>query len=631
MKDTVSSLNQKSLLSLSLTALGVVYGDIGTSPLYAMKVSLTNISINLTNIFGILSLIFWALILIISVKYLLFVFRADNNGEGGILALLALLRRTKRIKSIHIILLLGIFGAGLMFGDGMLTPAISVLSAVEGLEVIEPRFSGMILPLAYVILISLFSVQFLGTKRIGFVFGPIILLWYVTIALLGLIQIIQIPQVLLAINPWYVINFFHHNGMVAFMLLGGIFLVVTGGEALYGDLGHFGKKPIRFSWFTIALPGLLLNYFGQGAYLLIHPDAIENPFYLLAPTWFSVPLLLIATLATIVASQAVISAIFSLTKQAVLLNFYPRLPIIQTSEQQKGQIYIPQINFILGLGTIVLISFFKSSNALAHAYGIAVNLVMLLTTLLISYVALKRWHWGVIKIGLFFSGIVTIEVIFLGSNLQKFSTGGWFPISVACVCMVVMYTWYSGIRYLQHKNLALKGSLSRFIKRMHDENFQQINQATAVFITDVYDKSGNSFLHFLELTRTLPEHVLILNYYTEDIPYVPVENRVSIERIDNNIYLLTLRYGFMDFISIPKALSLAYKKQVIPFSLNMDLITYFIGVPNIVASLKKKTLPFFWQEKLFAFLMRNYSSNLNIEFYKLPYNKTVAIGTYCTI
>jgi KUP system potassium uptake protein len=622
---------QKSLFSLSFASLGVVFGDIGTSPLYAMKVSLQGIPIDLPDVLGVLSLIFWTLLLIISVKYLLLVFRADNDGEGGILALLALLKRTKSQQSFGFMLLVGIFGAGLMFGDGMLTPAISVLSAVEGLDVIDPHFSRGILPLSILILIALFSVQYMGTKKIGFIFGPLIFCWFLLIGFLGLKQVILNPIVLYAINPYYIIHFFHTNGTVAFRLLGGIFLVTTGGEALYGDLGHFGKTPIRLSWFFVVLPGLMLNYFGQGAYLLLHPAAIENPFYLLAPPWFVMPLLIIATIATIIASQAVISAIFSLTKQAVLLDFYPRLPIVQTSEYQKGQIYIPQINTLLALGTIVLILIFKSSDALAHAYGIAVNLVMLLTTILITYVAIKRWQWGVLRVISVFSFFILIECAFLGSNVQKISTGGWFPIGVAILCMIVMYTWHSGIEYFRHKSAGLKGSLMKTIKELQTHKFHCINDTTAIFITDIYDKSGRSFIHFLELSHALPENILIVNYTIENIPYVHIESKFKIQHLDKNIYYMTIHYGFMDFISIPQALYLAAKKELLPFVINPELLTYFIEVPNLVASLKKKTLSFFWQERLFTFLMRNYSSRLNIEFYKLPHNRTIAIGTYYTI
>ena len=368
---------RQTLPSLSLAALGVVYGDIGTSPLYALRVSLRGMPINLIDVLGVLSLIFWSLIIVISIKYLVILLAADNDGEGGILALSALVKRKNGNPS-KLFFMIGVFGAGLMLGDGMLTPAISVISALEGIDVFVPQFSPWVLPLTCLILMALFFVQSYGTGKIGFIFGPIIFMWFCMIAFLGVVQIIDNPLVLNAVNPYYAFEFFYQNGFRGYIVLGSVFLVMTGGEALYADLGHFGKVPIRMTWFFLVLPCLLLNYFGQGAYLLTHPEAIINPFYMLAPSWFAVPLIIIATMATIIASQSVISATFSLTKQAVLLGLYPHLPIIQTSHLQRGQIYIPQMNVILGLGTLLLVLTFKNSDALTHAYGIAVNLVMVL-------------------------------------------------------------------------------------------------------------------------------------------------------------------------------------------------------------------------------------------------------------
>ncbi|AHE67980.1 potassium transporter Kup [Legionella oakridgensis] len=625
-----TTLDNPTLFSLSLAALGVVYGDIGTSPLYAMRESLDGLPINLADVLGVLSLIFWSLILVISFKYLVILFRADNNGEGGILALLALLKRFIGDKT-QIFFILGIFGAGLMLGDGMLTPAISVISAIEGFHVIVPELSHWVLPLTSIILIGLFSVQSYGTAKIGFVFGPIIFIWFVILAILGAVQIIHNPVVLKAINPIYAYDFFKINGWKGYALLGGIFLVVTGGEALYADLGHFGKKPIRISWFLVALPGLLLNYFGQGAYLLNHPEAIANPFYLLAPKWFLFPLLIIATLATIIASQAVISATFSLTKQAVLLGLYPHLPIVQTSKSKKGQIYIPQMNLVLAIGTLLLIVTFKNSNALAHAYGIAVNLVMILTSVLIVYLAIKKWRWNpVILIALFsFSG--AIDVAFLGANIQKIITGGWVPIIFALACAFIMYTWHQGRQYLYKAYYMKKEELSKILKQFDYKSLNRLPETTAIFITDIYDKSGGSFLHFLKLNRALPEHILIINYIVEDTPYVASPDRFEVSCLKENICELTLHYGFMDTVSIPQALYIANDRQILPFQVNIETATYMIEIPNVVASKKQHTLWFYWQEKLFAFLVRNYSANLNIEFYQLPYNRTIALGTYYMI
>ncbi|WP_133131027.1 potassium transporter Kup [Legionella yabuuchiae] len=616
-----------TLFTMSLAALGVVYGDIGTSPLYAMRESLYGLPINLVDVLGVLSLIFWSFILVISLKYLVILFRADNDGEGGILALLALVKRHMGDKA-RILFVLGIFGAGLMLGDGMLTPAISVISAIEGLNIIVPSLSNWVIPLTILILIGLFSVQSYGTAKIGFIFGPIIFIWFVTIGILGFVHIIQNPVVLKAVSPLYAYHFFVVNGWTGYALLGGIFLVVTGGEALYADLGHFGKTPIRVSWFTIALPGLLLNYFGQGAYLLNHPDAIVNPFYMLAPKWFSFPLLVIATVATIIASQAVISAVFSLTRQAVLLGLYPHLPIIQTSKSKRGQIYIPQMNLILALGTLFLILTFKSSNALAHAYGIAVNLDMIMTSMLIIYLAIKKWHWHPLNLILMFSFFGIIDFAFLGANIQKIMTGGWVPVVFAMICAFIMYTWYQGRQYLQEEYYIKKEEYTKILKQFDYKSLHHLPDTTAIFITDVYDRSGGSFLHFLKLVRTLPEYILIVNYKVENIPYVSSTDRFEMHCPKENVCELTLHYGFMDTISIPQALYVANERKLLPFEVNIEAATYLLEIPNVVASKKKDTLWFYWQEKLFAFLVRNYSANLNIEFYQLPYNRTIAIGTY---
>ncbi|MBA2651008.1 MAG: KUP/HAK/KT family potassium transporter [Tatlockia sp.] len=622
---------QKSPLtfSLSLAALGIVYGDIGTSPLYAMRESLDKLPINLTNILGVLSLIFWSLILIISIKYLVILFRADNDGEGGILALLALLKQFLGDKA-RIILLIGIFGAGLMLGDGMLTPAISVLSAIEGLTVIAPSFTNWIIPMTVVILISLFSIQSYGTSKIGIIFGPIILIWFITLAILGASQIIQNPIVLKAISPWYAIEFFRTNGWNGYIHLGGIFLVVTGGEALYADMGHLGKKPIRLSWFLVALPALLLNYFGQGANLLNNPAAILNPFYLSAPVWFLFPLLIIATLATIIASQAVISATFSLTKQAILLGLYPHLSIKQTSDV-KGQIYVPQMNFILAIGTLLLIITFKNSKSLTHAYGIAVNLDMILTVLLIAYLAIKKWQWNPIIIIVMFSFFAIIDIAFLGANILKVETGGWVPVAFASVCAFIMYTWQKGMYHLRETYYMKKVELTKILKQFDYQSLQRLPGMTAIFITDVYDKSGGSFLHFLAINRILPEHILIVDYRVENVPYISSDQRYNLRILKANVCELTLHYGFMDTVSIPEALSLANDKKVLPFTLDIKRATYLLEIPNVIASTQKETLAFFWQEKIFAFLVRNYSTNINIEFYQLPYNRTIALGTYYII
>ncbi len=618
-------------LSLSVAALGIVYGDIGTSPLYAMREAIGGLPTNSTSVLGILSLIFWSLIAIISIKYLWLVFRADNNGEGGILSLLALLKGADGKKMAKSLFIIAIFGAGLMFGDGMLTPAISIVSAVEGLNVIVPQLSHYIIPLSCIILLGLFSVQHYGTGKIGFIFGPIILLWFITIGIIGFAKIIENPFVLKAINPFYAFDFIHTYGWKGYRLLGDIFLVVTGGEALYADLGHLGKKPIRVSWFLIALPALLLNYFGQGAYLLSEPTGISNPFYLMAPSWFLIPLLLIATLATVIASQAVITATFSITRQAVLLGLYPHLPIQQTSKEHPGQIYIPQINFFLGLGTLALILYFKSSSALAHAYGININLDMALTTIMIAVLAYTQWNWSLIKTIAVFSIFLSIDFMFLGANMQKFTTGGWLPVALAGLCAIVMYTWTVGMEYLRTNHFMKKEDITKILRLLHRLHLQTLSNSTAIFIADFYDKSGGGFLQFLKISRAMPEHVLIVNYQVKNIPYVNTVERFEVKKLDENIIELTLHYGFMDFISIPQALFVANELELLPFKLDVDKAIFLVEIPNIIASSEVSTLTFFWQEKLFSFFLRNYSANLNAEFYQLPLDRTITLGTYFKI
>jgi KUP system potassium uptake protein len=441
-------------------------------------------------------------------------------------------------------------------------------------------------------------------------------------------QIIRAPMVLQAVNPHYAFEFLIQNGWKGYALLGGVFLVMTGGEALYADLGHFGKRPIRFSWFTVALPALLLNYFGQAAYLYQHPTAINNPFYLLAPSQYTMPLVILATIATVIASQAVITATFSLTKQAVLLGLYPHLPIIQTSKEQRGQIYIPQMNYILGIGSLLLVLTFKSSNALTHAYGMAVNFVMLLVTLMIAYTAHRvwKWHWSLVIA--IFPIFLVVDILFLGANLEKLITGGWVPILFATICAFIMFTWNQGMNYLRTAYYTKKTSVPKILEQLDNKNLKQLPGATAIFITDVYDQSGGSFLQFLKLSNAIPEHILLLSYHVRHVPYVHLHERFQIKILNNRACHLILHYGFMDYISVPEALDECVANKLLPFVFEVEKITYFVEIPNILASPSKKTLWFEGQEKLFAFLMRNYSSNLNIDFYQLPYDRTVAIGTY---
>ncbi|MFA6037579.1 MAG: KUP/HAK/KT family potassium transporter [Legionellales bacterium] len=618
----------KKIIPYSIAALGVVYGDIGTSVLYAMRLSLQGIAVNPENVLGVLSLIFWALILIVSVKYLCFILRADNDGEGGVLALFALLKASS-MQHRRLFFLLGILGTGLLLGDGMLTPAISVMSAVEGLHVISPGFSHLVLPLTLIILVGLFFIQHNGTGKIGYYFGPIVLLWFIVIGVLGAHHIFQNLTVINAINPYYAYQFFVNNTWTGYALLGGVFLVLTGAEALYADLGHFGKGPIRLSWFTVALPALLLNYFGQGAHLLQDPSAISNPFYALAPTWFEYPLLILATLATIIASQAVISAIFSLTRQAILLDLYPRIPIIQTSNTQFGQIYVPQMNIILAIGTIALVIIFQSSGALANAYGIAVNLVMVGVTLMVMRLANQYWRWSVVKVIAVFGLFLIIELAFLGANLEKIMNGGWIPLLLAALAMFVMLTWYQGMKYLRTNYYMEKVSLMEIIKHFDAKDLNILKNTTSVFVTDPYDNSGGCFLHYLKLSHMIPEHVLMVSIMIETRPVVPTNERYKLTAVGKNIYRIVLHYGFTEIINIPEALEKADRLKIFPFYLDVDQVNYLVEITHILVSRRKHTLFFHWQEQLFAFLMRN--AVLDIDFLHLPYNRTTAMGTYCEI
>lgn len=620
-------MKKQKLLPLSLAALGIVYGDLGTSPIYALQQTLLHISVSTENILGILSLVFWALVLVISTRYVIVFLRADNDGEGGVLALVTLLRRQDK-KVPRLFFYLGIIGAGLLLGDGMITPAISVISAIEGLKVISPSFSYLVVPISFAILFILFACQRFGTEKIGISFGPILFCWFITIAVLGLNAIIHNPTVLRAINPYYAFLFFKHGGWHVYILLSGVFLVITGAEAMYADLGHFGRLPIQIGWFAVALPSLLLNYFGQGANLLQSPDAISHSFYALAPSWFAYPLLIIATLATIIASQAVISASFSLTRQAILLNVCPRLSIIHTSKKEKGQIYMPQVNFILATGTLLLVLIFRSSDALAAAYGMSVNLVMIIVAILVMCVARLNWQWSIAKILQVFLIFSLIDLAFLGANLHKIEEGAWIPLVFALVVGTMMITWEKGMEVLRASYYMKRIALLDGLGELKTSKLNFLDNVTAVFMADPYDKSGGSFFHYLKLNRIMPEQVLIVSMTTENYPYVYEKKRYELQKLQKNIYKLILHYGFMQTVSIPRVLQLAIQSKIFPFTLELEKAIYLVETINITN--KKRSSPLYpWQKKLFYFLLRN--SELDIQFFKLPTNKTISIGSYCEI
>ena len=615
----------KRLGLLTLTALGVVYGDIGTSPLYALRECFKaeyGISPTPGNIVGVLSLITWSLILVVSIKYIVFILRADNRGEGGILALLALLlqhkRRTDDRRRRLLLVSLGLFGAALLYGDGVITPAISVLGAVEGLEVSAPGLARVVVPITLVILFALFMVQRFGTARVGTAFGPIMLVWFVTIATLGVRAIVHTPAVLAAFNPLHGLQFFAEHGIAGFLTLGAVVLCVTGGEALYADMGHFGKRPIRIAWFAAVLPALLLNYFGQGALLLGNPSAASNPFYLLAPAAFQWPLLVIATLAAIVASQALISGAFSLTQQSVQLGYSPRMQIIHTSKHEAGQIYIPEVNKALMVGCLLLVLFFGNSSALSAAYGIAVTGTMAITSLLFAVVARSRWGWSRLHVGTLVAGFLVIDLSFLVANVVKIEHGGWVPLAMALGVYVLMSTWKRGRMQLGAIQEAGALPLELFLKGLERNEPVRV-KGTAVFMTSSVEGVPVVLLHHLKHNKMLHETVVLLSVTTRGIPEVPPERGLTIERLGHGFVRVVATFGFMQSPNIPELLARA-SQQGVPFP-PMDT-SYYLGRERLVLTGHAKMSR--WRKKLFALMSRNARSAT--EFFQIPPNRVIELG-----
>ncbi len=621
MEDT--SIDWRRLFGLSFGALGVVYGDIGTSPLYSLRQALLHLPATSANIYGVLSLVFWYLVIIICCKYLLIILRADNDGEGGILALSSLLKQTIKSEG-RLLVFITIVGIGLIIGDGMITPAISVLSAVEGMEAVSLEFSKFIIPATIVILLLMFWIQRIGTGRIGTLFAPIILLWFLVIGVLGLLQIVQHPGILAAVNPYYAVHFFVEEKTLALVALGGVFLSVTGGEALYADIGHFNKSSIRLAWFSVALPGLLLNYFGQGANLLAHPSAITNPFYSLSPQWFLPILIILATLATIIASQAIISAVFSIIKQATLLNLIPRFKIIQTSVIEKGQIYVPLINIFLAAGTCGLVLMFKSSENLGNAYGIAVNLYMIITTFLVAQVAYSVWRWNFLQLSVFVVFFI-IDLANLLGNSFKFMTGGWIPLVITAGGVIIMYTWRKGFRQLRRLNYQEALADSTIIADLNAKTIPRL-PGTTLFITDPYDEMGGSLLHHLKINRILTKTVVFVSVIIENKPFTPLSEKFEILQKAEGFYLLNIHYGFAEDVHLPNILEVMTKTMTLPFQIDVKNMAFFVEIIAIEITKNRIDSLQSWQKYLFSFMLRN--AVPDIQFYSLPYNKTVAIGTY---
>ncbi|HEY7744938.1 MAG TPA: potassium transporter Kup [Desulfuromonadales bacterium] len=629
MKETEKSKPQgRYLLVLSLAALGVVYGDIGTSPLYAMRECFHGphaLPVTTWNVLGVLSLIFWSLVLVISVKYLVFILRADNQGEGGILALTALVspERTQAKGGRLLLILMGLFGAALLYGDGMITPAISVLSAVEGLEIVTPVFAPYVIPITVVILVVLFFFQHHGTAGVGVIFGPVTLVWFAVLALLGITKIVQHPIVLTAVSPHYALEFFLRNGWTGFLVLGSVFLVVTGGEALYADMGHFGTRPIRLAWFGLVLPALLLNYFGQGALLLARPETVSNPFYLMAPSWALIPMVVLATAATVIASQAVISGAFSLSMQAVQLGYSPRLDIEHTSARERGQIYLPAINWLLMLCCIGLVIGFRSSSNLAAAYGIAVTTTMVVTTLLFFFLTRDRWRWPLPLALLLCGSFLVFDLAFFSATIAKIAHGGWFPLTVAAVIFTLMSTWKRGRRILAAQLQAGALPLEDFRASIQLSPPQRV-PGTAVFMSGNLRVIPSALLHNLKHNKVLHQRLVVLSVVTEEIPHVPASRRVTLEAVGEGMYQMVLRYGFMEEPNIPAALA---GVELDGWKFNMMETTFFLGRETLIPS--KKPGMALWREKLFMVMSRNARSAT--DFFGLPPNRVIELGVQIEI
>ncbi|MDC4523284.1 potassium transporter Kup [Acinetobacter baumannii] len=617
-----------TLPATALAALGVVFGDIGTSPLYALKESFHaahGLGIQSENVLGILSIIFWCLMLIISIKYVAIVMRADNNGEGGIMALLALNLRKAKIadnKKIYMIAI-GFIGASLFFGDGIITPAISVLSAVEGLSIATDVFDPFIMPIAIAIIVTLFLVQKHGTAFVGKFFGPITLVWFLSLGILGIHSVIQTPVVLGMFSPHWAIQFIYHHPIMTFFVMGAVVLTVTGGEALYADMGHFGPVPIRLAWFFVVLPCLVLNYAGQGALLLRDPAAIENPFYLLVPQWALYPMIIMATMATVIASQAVISGVFSLARQAIQLGYLPRLSIKHTSESEEGQIYVPFLNWLLLIAIIILILIFKTSSNLASAYGLAVTLTMLCDTILVAVFIYSAWKWSLPKVLLLIIPFFILESVLVGATSLKILSGGWVPLLIGAIAVTILMTWKRGreltFAKLEHDTL----SLDLFVKSIG--NSVHWVPGDAVFMTGTPNVVPHAMLHNIKHNKVLHQRNILVTVVIEDVPFVAPEERITTETLAEHFFRIKIFYGFKDEMNVPKALMQAYEQLGLEYDLMH--ISFFISRDRIVHSVGDGMSP--WREKLFISMQRNTSPVS--DFYQIPTNRVVELGSQIEI
>ena len=599
-----------------------MYGDIGTSPLYAMRECFFgshSVPPSPANVLGVLSLIIYSLFLVISVKYIAIVMRADNQGEGGILALTALLPKTGASgPNWSLLVLMGIFGASLLYGDGMITPAITVLGAVEGLKVATPLVEPYVVPIAVVILIAVFAIQKYGTHRVGRLFGPVMVVWFVVIAALGVRWLIDQPVVLTAVDPRHAFTFFRDHGWHGFAVLGAVFLVVTGGEALYADMGHFGKRPIRIAWFTLVLPALLLNYFGQAALLLSDPKAAEQPFFLLAPEWALLPLVALATAAAIIASQALISGAFSLTRQAIQLGYSPRLDIEHTSSREIGQVYVPQVNWALMVSTIAIVIGFGSSSALAAAYGIAVTLTMVITAVLLHVVARDRWHWPPVVAFTVTGLFLSVDLAFFGANALKILHGGWLPLVIGTVLFTLMTTWKTGRQLVARRLTARAVPLEEFMTRLAEKPPLRV-PGTAVFMTAQPRGTPPALAHNLRYNKVLHDHVITLMVTTQPVPHVVEDEQIAVRALGSGVFDVVVRYGFMEDPDVPKALARACEKGL---ALDVDDVTYFLGRETLIVTRTPGMA--IWRERLFVLMARN--AVRATAFFRLPPERVVELG-----
>ncbi len=613
--------------ALTLGSIGVVYGDIGTSPLYALRESVLAATggggtVMRDAVLGVLSLILWALIIIVTLKYILILLRADNNGEGGTLALMALAQRAVGRRTSAVVLL-GIISAALFYGDAVITPALSVLSAVEGMKIATPAFDPYVVPLTVVILVALFAVQSRGTAQVAAFFGPITTIWFIAIAIPGVTHITADPGVLLALNPLYGVEFLAGNGMIGLITLGAVFLAVTGAEALYADLGHFGKKPIQTAWLALVLPALAVNYLGQGALVLADPKAIENPFFLLYPDWALLPMVILATAATVIASQAVITGAYSLTRQAIQLGLLPRLEIVHTSESHAGQIFMPRVNTLLLVGVLLLVGLFRSSSALASAYGIAVTGTMVVTGMMAFIVIWKVWKWSPLAAGALMLPFLFVDFTFLSANLLKVVEGGWAPLALGAVIMTLMYTWRRGSRLLFDKTRRQEMPLETLVAMLEKKPPARV-PGTAVFLTSDPQSAPTALLHSLKHYKVLHEKNVILTIETAHTPRIDPAERVRIEPVGETFSRVLIRYGFMETPNVPKALAIARK-----LGWHFDIMsTSFFLSRRTLKPAAHPSMPL-WQDRLFIVLAR--SANDATDYFQIPTGRVVEVGTQVTI